>query len=81
LYEVLLVEKSYELSAEVCQCNNLDEAMIKLHQALPCLLHLENRPSEAIISRVIQKGLSLVEGSVELTRKLMKSVEHLINDK
>ena len=81
LNEVLLVENVYILAKEVYECNNLDEAMIKLHQAIPCLLHLENRPIEAIISCCIQQGLSLVEGSAELTKCLMKAVELLINEK
>ncbi len=67
LYEILLVEKSYELVNEVLNGNSLSNVMIKLEKALPCLLHLENRSSEAIISNLLLHGLLFVKGNKAAT--------------
>jgi hypothetical protein len=44
---------------EVVACNNLDDAMIIIEKAIPCLLHLENGTSEPMIFHLIQNGLQL----------------------
>jgi hypothetical protein len=44
---------------EIVSCNNLDDAMIIIEKAIPCLLHLENRTSEAMIFHLIWNGLQL----------------------
>ncbi len=46
---------------EVVACNNLDDAMIIIEKAIPCLLHVENRPSEAMIFDLIRNWLQLWE--------------------
>jgi hypothetical protein len=44
LQEVLLVEKTFLALDNVVKAKTFEEAMIRLEQAIPCLLHLENRP-------------------------------------
>ena len=47
LTEILLTENTYTIMCKVLTAKSLEEAMIKLEKAIPCLLHLENRSSEA----------------------------------
>jgi len=81
LSEILLTENSYNILCKVLAANSLDEAMVKLEKAIPCLLHLENRSSEAIISRLVHRGWELREDSPEATRQFISLVETLINEK
>jgi hypothetical protein len=80
LHEVLLVEKAYQLLCDVINASNFDEAMIRLEQALPCLLHLENRVSETIIEHLIRVGMQLCDGNPTSTRNLIEGVERIINE-
>jgi hypothetical protein len=81
LSEILLTENSYNILCKVLAANSLEEAMVKLEKAIPCLLHLENRSSEAIISRLVHRGWELREDSPEAIRQFISSVERLINEK
>ena len=56
LTEILLTKNTYTIMCKVLAAKSLEEAMIKLEKVIPCLLHLENRSSEAIINRLIHKG-------------------------
>jgi hypothetical protein len=76
----MLVEKSYELLNDVLTASNLDDAMIRLEQALPCLLHLENRTSETLIEHLLRRGITLREGDKEQTKQLMMGVEQILNE-
>jgi hypothetical protein len=80
LHEVLLMEKAYQLLCDVINASNFDEAMIRLEQALPCLLHLENRVSETIIEHLIRVGMQLCDGNPTSTRNLIEGVERIINE-
>jgi hypothetical protein len=79
LHEVLVVEKKHEMLSHILSASNLDEAMIRLEQALPCLLHLENRTSETLIEHLLQRGLYFREGDRSSTADFIKSVEDIIN--
>jgi hypothetical protein len=80
LYEALLVENSFVLLDCVLKAKNLDEAMIRLEQALPCLLHLQNRTAEAIIEHLLRRAFLLREGDAAATQQLISSVETFINN-
>jgi hypothetical protein len=80
LHEILLVELRYKLLKEVLEEASLNNAMIKLEKAIPDLLHLENRGSEAIITHLFLWGLHRVEGSAELTQQLIRSIQLIINE-
>lgn len=81
LHEILLAEQAYSLLKKVVECNNLDEAMILIEKALPCLLHLENRTSEAMIGRLFRRGFELREGDKEATEALQIDIEKTINER
>jgi hypothetical protein len=80
LNEVLLVEQSFLLLDSIINATNFDEAMIRLEQALPCLLHLENRSSETIIEHLLRRGLRLREGNKAATEELIAAVERIMNE-
>jgi hypothetical protein len=79
LQEVLLVERTFVALDFVVKARNFEEAMIRLEQALPCLLHLENRTSEALIEHLLRFGLRLREGDATSTTEFVLSVESLMN--
>ena len=79
LIEILLAEHTYSLLKKIVECNNLDEAMILIEKALPCLLHLENRSSEAMIGRLLRRGFDLREGDKEATEALQLAIEKIMN--
>lgn len=80
LHEILIMERAYQLLCDVINATNFDEAMIRLEQALPCLLHLENRVSETIIEHLIKVGMQLRDGDPTSTRNLIEGVERIINE-
>jgi hypothetical protein len=80
LYEALMVENSYILLDSVLKANNLDDAMIRLEQALPCLLHLQNRTAEAVIEHLLRRAFVLREGNARATEALISSIEQFINN-
>jgi hypothetical protein len=80
LSEILLTENTYHILSKVLAATSLEEAMIKLEKAIPCLLHLENRSSEAIINRLIHRGWELREDSADAIKKFIESVERIINE-
>ncbi len=61
LHEVLLAEQSYIMLKQVVECKNLDEAMITIEKALPCILNLEN-----IISKHWLGGFSIEEWAYDM---------------
>ena len=79
LQEILIIEARYELLCHIFEASNLNEAMIRLEQALPCLLHLENRSSETIIEFLLCKGLSLREGNRQSTAEFINGVQNIMN--
>ncbi len=79
LHKILLVEKTFLALDYVVKAKNFDEAMIRLEQALPCLLHLENRISEALIEHILRHGLRLREGDSEMESDFVTQVETLMN--
>ena len=54
--------------------------MILIEKALPCLLHLENRSSEAMIGRLLRRGFDLREGDKEATEALQLAIEKIMNE-
>lgn len=80
LYEVLMVEQSFKLLQDILMAKSFDDAMIRLEQALPCLLHLENRTSEAIISHLLRRGYNLREGNKEMTDQFITSIQLIVNE-
>lgn len=80
LHEVLLVEKTYLALDYVVKAKSFEEAMIRLEQALPCLLHLENRVSEAIIEHLLCRGLRLREGNASSTSSFISAIEYAMNN-
>ncbi len=71
LYEILMVEQRYKLLSDVLSVKSLDDAMMKLEQALPDLLHLENRSSEAIIAHLLRRGYILREGNKQMLEQFI----------
>jgi hypothetical protein len=80
LMEILLLENTYSIMCKVLAAKSLEEAMIKLEKAIPCLLHLENRSSEAIINRLVHKGWELREDSPQAIKQFVSSIEKKINE-
>jgi hypothetical protein len=62
----------------VINAQTLDEDMIRLEQALPCLLHLENQTSE--IEHLLRRDLMLHEGDKAATEERIAYVENLLNN-
>ncbi len=79
LHEILLVEKTFLVLDYVVRAKNYDEAMIHLEQALPCLLHLKNRISKAILEHLLLRAFRLREGNSSLQEELVKAVELEMN--
>jgi hypothetical protein len=80
LTEHLLTENTFNILSKVLAANSLDEAMVRLDKAIPCLLHLENRSSETIISRLVHRGWELREDSAAGIQQYIASVERIINE-
>lgn len=80
LKELLITEYCYKVLRSVTEEQNLDRAMIKLEKAIPCLLHLENRISEAMLMHLLRKGLSIREGNRQACDELMCAVERCMNE-
>jgi hypothetical protein len=57
--EILISGGAFTLANKVIGSNKLDRAMVKLEKTIPCLLHLENRSSEAIVANFFHHGLQL----------------------
>jgi hypothetical protein len=81
LKELLLVEQRFQLMADVLNESSIEQAMIKLEKAVPCLLHLENRISDAMIAHLFRKGLQNVEENATATDQLMRSIELVFNER
>jgi hypothetical protein len=80
LEEILLAEERYKIITGVLNAKTKEEAMIRLEKAAPCLLHLENRPSEAIIHRIFLYGLEQREGNAHATEQMILQVEEYFNE-
>jgi len=79
LRELLISEARYKLVIEVLAETDDEKAMIRLEQALPCFLHLQNRSSETIIEFLLRHGLLIREGCKESQKAMMNAVESLVN--
>jgi len=79
LRELLISEARYKLVIEVVAETDDEKAMIRLEQALPCFLHLQNRSSETIIEFLLRHGLLIREGCKESQKAMMNAVESLVN--
>jgi hypothetical protein len=75
-----MTEDRYKTLGSILKETSLERAMIRLEKAIPYLLHLENRISEALIYHLIQKGIRLREEDKEATNELMAGVESLMNE-
>lgn len=60
--------------------NSLDDSMVALEKAVPCLLHLENRGSEGVIGFVFLLGLSIREENTIETESYITAVTTIINE-
>jgi hypothetical protein len=80
LHEILLVENSFNMLSKILAANSLEEAMVRLEKALPCLLHLENRTSEALIGRLVHRGWQLCEGCNRAIDIFVGAMETLMNE-
>ena len=65
---------------EVVSCHNVDDAMIIIEKAIPCLLRLENRTSEAMIFHLIRNGLQLWENDSRAAHGLRCAIENEVNE-
>jgi hypothetical protein len=81
LKELLLTEQQFLLLSNVLSETSLEGAMIKLEKAIPCLLHLENRISDTMITFLFRGGIQLVEESHGETEALMSSIELIFNER
>jgi hypothetical protein len=59
---------------------SIEEAMIKLEKALPCLLHLENRISDHILTLLLRVSLNILEGDKGASENFIKAIEDLVNE-
>lgn len=80
LKELLLIEQRFLLLSNVLSETSLEAAMIKLEKAIPCLLHLENRISDAMITFLFRRGIQLIEENHGETETLMSSLELIFNE-
>lgn len=80
VFELLLVEDRYAALAEIIEGNDLSNAKVKLEKTVPCLLHLENRLSEAMVFHLLMKAVRQHYGNGTLTNELMVGVERIINE-
>jgi hypothetical protein len=80
LSEYLMIEMRYKLLKEVLEKASIEEAMIKLEKALPCLLHLENRISDHILTLLLRVSLNILEGDKGASENFIKAIEDLVNE-
>ena len=80
LKELLLVEHRYKFLLEILQETSLEAAMIKLQKAIPCLLHMENRISDAMVTHLLRRGIKLREENRRGTEELLHAVELIFNE-
>jgi len=73
------VGASFTVLDSIINAKTLEDAMIWLEQALPCLLHLENHTSEAIIEHLLWHGLNLREGDKGAMDHLISEAQHFVN--
>jgi hypothetical protein len=81
LYEILIIEERLKLLTNILSAKSLDDAMIRLEQALPDLLHLESRSSEAIISHLLRMGYHVREGDKQLLNQFFNDIQRIINER
>ena len=80
LMELLLLEQRFLLLKSILSESTLEGAMIKLEKAIPCLLHLENRISDTMITFLLRRGIQLREENREETERLIKAVQLVFNE-
>jgi hypothetical protein len=78
--QLLIMEYCYKVRKPVTEEKNLDSAMSKLEKAIPCLLHLENRISKAILMYLLRKGLFIRERNKQACDNFMRAVESCMNE-
>ncbi len=61
LKELLMIEQRFLLIKSVLSETSLEAAMIKLEKAIPCLLHLENRISDIMITFLLRREMQICE--------------------
>jgi hypothetical protein len=74
------LEHRYKFLLEVLQETSLESAMIKLQKANPCLLHMENKISDTMITHLLRRGIKLCEENRMGTEELMHAVELIFNE-
>jgi hypothetical protein len=80
LHEVLIMEQRYSIIKGVVEAKHEDR-MILIEKAIPCLLHLENRISEAIIRLILLRALQFFEDDMHATAEFILEVERYVNEK
>ena len=80
LKELLLLEQCFLLLKSILSESTLEGAMIKLEKAIPCLLHLENRISDTMITFLLRRGIQLREENREETERLIKAIQLVFNE-
>jgi hypothetical protein len=80
LKELLMIEQCFLLIKSVLSETSLEAAMIKLEKAIPCLLHLENRISDIMITFLLRRGMQLREEDSESTLRFITSIERVFNE-
>jgi hypothetical protein len=76
----MLVEERWRLVFGVLEAKTKEQAMVRLEIAVPCILHLKNRVSKAIIHRLLQKGLFYRDGDKHATSEMVIQVKSYINE-
>jgi hypothetical protein len=74
-----MIEMRYKVLKEVLEKASIEEAMIKLEKALPCLLQLENHISDHILTLLLRVSLNILKGEKEASGNFIKAIEDLVN--
>jgi hypothetical protein len=64
--------------ARTIACGNYTGAFISIHQAVPCILHLENRCREKYIKMLLLEGFNLFKTGSD-QKKFIQDVEVIVN--
>jgi hypothetical protein len=80
LKELLILEHRYKFLLAVLQETSLESAMIKLQKAIPCILHMENRISDTMITHLLRHGIKLREEDRRVMEELMYAVELIFKE-
>jgi len=77
----LIVEERLQLILLAIQCSGMgkEAAMMLIIQAIPCILHLENRVGEKILTMLLAIGTEVVFQKHRLGSSLKLHIEHVEN--